>query len=202
MQEASKKAEHVAVLADESERSSLDVAERSKRVALLMREIGESSRKINGIVKLIDDIAFQTNLLALNAAVEAARAGRHGKGFAVVADEVRQLAHRSAQAARETTELVAESGRRASAGLEATGGLEETMMATAKSILEISEFIDQMSRAQKDNANTFSRIRGSATELGSITQSNSACAEQTAATSEELAAQTGILKQTAAFFRT
>ena len=58
-----------------------------------MSEIMESSKKIEGIITLMNDIAFQTNLLALNASVEAARAGEHGKGFAVVASEVRKLAH-------------------------------------------------------------------------------------------------------------
>ncbi len=66
-----------------------------------MSEIMESSKKIEGIITLMNDIAFQTNLLALNASVEAARAGEHGKGFAVVASEVRKLAHRSAKASTE-----------------------------------------------------------------------------------------------------
>ena len=45
-------------------------------VVTAMEEIMESSKKIEGITTLMNDIAFQTNLLALNASVEAARAGR------------------------------------------------------------------------------------------------------------------------------
>lgn len=71
-----------------------------------IQRISDTSRKIEKIIDDINSIAGQTNLLALNASIEAARAGDMGRGFAVVATEVGDLAMRSAQAAKETNELI------------------------------------------------------------------------------------------------
>jgi len=77
-----------------------------------MVDISKASEETQKIIKTIDEIAFQTNLLALNAAVEAARAGEAGAGFAVVAEEVRNLAMRSADAAKNTADLIEDTVKR------------------------------------------------------------------------------------------
>ncbi|GGE85074.1 methyl-accepting chemotaxis protein [Niveispirillum cyanobacteriorum] len=57
-----------------------------------------STQSMDGIVKLIQDIAGRINMLALNATIESARAGEAGRGFAIVAGEVKSLARQAASA--------------------------------------------------------------------------------------------------------
>ena len=105
-------------IAEEARNSADRGVESMNRMSSSINRIKSSSDATAKIVKTIDEIAFQTNLLALNAAVEAARAGDAGKGFAVVAEEVRNLAHRSAEAAKNTTNLIEEAVRNSEDGVK------------------------------------------------------------------------------------
>ena len=111
-------AQQANTLAAEARKAAQSGAESMERMSHAIDDIQKSSDETAKIIKVIDEIAFQTNLLALNAAVEAARAGEAGKGFAVVAEEVRNLAMRSAEAAKNTANMIEESVKNAKNGVE------------------------------------------------------------------------------------
>ena len=107
-------------MAKDANTTALAGVESMKRMSEAIDKIKNSASETAKIIKTIDEIAFQTNLLALNAAVEAARAGEAGKGFAVVAEEVRNLARRSAEAAKNTADLIEGATKNAEAGVSVT----------------------------------------------------------------------------------
>lgn len=158
-------------------------------MANMVLKIKKSSDETAKIVKVIDEIAMQTNLLALNANVEAARAGEAGRGFAVVAEEVRNLAMRSAEAARDTAALIAESQKNVDEGLVATDTVSGLLNDITDSVDTVSHLNSEVSAACEEQAKAMVQINEAVGQLDAVTQSNAASAEESASASEELAEQ-------------
>jgi methyl-accepting chemotaxis protein len=154
-----------------------------------MQAIGGASEKIARIIKIIDEIAFQTNILALNAAVEAARAGEAGMGFAVVADEVRNLAGRCAQAAKDTSQLIAESIDTTREGKAKLDHMAEAIRGITSSTVEVKRLVDEVSVSSGEQARGVEHIAAALGEIERITQQAAASAQQSATASTAMSAQ-------------
>jgi methyl-accepting chemotaxis protein len=151
-----------------------------------MTTLGDSSRKVSTIIKVIQDMAFQTNLLALNAAVEAARAGEDGKSFAVVADEVRGLALRSAKAAAESTELIGASADSVEEGNQVSSGVGRVLSSICEDVDKVADLMAGISRASDEQVNGVAMIHESIAEIDKLTKHSAASAQQTAAAAADL----------------
>lgn len=221
VEQASSVTELAATINDVSERiqhTASGALEASRRGEQVSRDVDLGSKRLNdvngymqtmrsvsgqtaGIVKDIENIAFQTNLLALNAAVEAARAGDAGRGFAVVAKEIRNLANKSTEASKSTSELINKTVKMIMDSSAMSQEAVTTLEKIDEEVKSMAEMIDDISRSLNEQATAVVQIRQSIDMISEAVQENSATAEESAASSEELTGQMQMLKKLVESFK-
>lgn len=194
-------AHHANQLATEASQTAQQGGKLVNDVVRTMTDISGSSKRISEITSVINSIAFQTNILALNAAVEAARAGEQGRGFAVVASEVRNLAHRSAQAAKEIEGLIGESVSQVKAGTSLVKNAGQTMEEIVRSVTHVRDIMAEIAAASDEQSRGITQVSQAISEMDSTTQQNAALVEESAAAADSLAEQAILLAQAVAVFR-
>ena len=208
MTEISQRTKENAETADEASKLSASIKQDAEKGIQQMgsmidavKEINDASHSVGNIIKTIDDIAFQTNILALNAAVEAARAGQHGKGFAVVAEEVRNLASKSAQAAKDTSDIIQDTIEKTELGSRLAGETAESLNEIAGGISESNRLVAEIAASSEEQSESISQINIGINQVSQVVQQNSATAQESAAASEEMNGQSAMLKQLITQFR-
>lgn len=203
-EQAAANSDNVNVATQYVEQAGTDVETGNEHMGQLteaMMEINSASSQIANITKVIEDIAFQTNILALNAAIEAARAGNAGKGFAVVADEVRNLAAKSAEAAKQTSDLIKASVETVSKGTQITTQTAQILLDIREKTKLVIESIIKIDDASAEQAAAIEQIKQGLNQVSSVVQTNAATAEENSATSEEMSAQATTLQEEVSKFK-
>jgi len=183
-------------------RASLDRGLKSmselSRVIDLIKSSADSTAKV---VKTIDELAFQTNLLALNAAVEAARAGESGRGFAVVADEVRSLSMRSAEAAKNSAELIEGSVKNALAGVTVNRQVADELNVINEHVQKATQVMAEIAASSEQQQLGIDQINTAVEQMKQVTQQTAASSEESAAAAVELSQESTDMKQVVRSFQ-
>jgi methyl-accepting chemotaxis protein len=188
-------------LADDSVQAAISGKKEMTQMILSMEEIHKSSQNISKVINVINEIASQTNILALNATVEAVRAGQFGKSFAVIAQEVRNLAGRSAQAVKETAELIATSNKKVNEGVNIAERTAESLEKIVENIVKVRDLVEDINVASKEQAVAMSQLNDGMGQISAATENMSTRSQETAGAAVQLKTLARELKEQISKFK-
>jgi methyl-accepting chemotaxis protein-1 (serine sensor receptor) len=171
-------------------KATAEGAKQGEATVQAMKDIREATQQMVTAVAVIQDIARQTNLLSLNAAIEAAKAGVHGKGFAVVAEEVRKLAERSAEAAKQISDLISKTESAMQEGVRTVEGTDRTIRTIQENINAVASASREIAMATEEQSRT-------SDEVAKQVESTAQATERSAAASTELSHTVAEVNRTA-----
>lgn len=218
---AAQNVDTVAAAAEEMTSSIAEIAQQISRSSTIARSaadevsgasadvtaLSEAAGRIDGVVRLINEIAEKTNLLALNATIEAARAGEAGRGFAVVASEVKTLAEQTARATGSISEQVngiQNATGKAVSAITAIGTvireMNEISTAIAAAMEEQRAAAEEITRSAQEAAGGARRVSQAIQGVDAAASETGQCAAQVNEASHGLTQEAGTLRSAVARF--
>jgi methyl-accepting chemotaxis protein len=184
---------------------AVTVAQSTKQT---VAKLGDSSKAIEDVLRVITGIAEQTNLLALNATIEAARAGESGKGFAVVATEVKDLAQETAKATEDIARRIEAIQSDTTSAVAAIARIDEVVSqisdyqtTIASAVEEQTATTSEMSRGVTEAAQGTGSIASAVVDVSTVSGETEQDAAQARTAAEGLAEVTAELSRLVSQFK-
>lgn len=170
-----------------------DIVLSIKELSKSVESVSESTKEINGIVALIEDIASQTNLLSLNASIEAARAGEAGRGFAVVASEIGHLADISSKSTHQISEIIEKVNVQIGDMVNKTKHSVESIEENSVSINQACDIFEHIYTDINNTKDLIQSILSEIQQVDDVASSMAVISEQQSASAEEILATIEVL---------